>query len=193
MQSVPAIRQYSNSLKFKMWQMWRKAFPLAKQIRLAREAHTKRLLAMVFEKWKQAHRTKVALKAVARARHLRLPSPGYKPSNTSPKCRDSQNPRPVLHRPRRPYVLESNKDDDDSVPNPRAVSLLSAPDVISRRKRLSSLLSNPSNSKANTTPESTPSANERSTFATDGNRRDKLWNELRGARIHNDNERVNSK
>ncbi|KAF8522310.1 hypothetical protein BU17DRAFT_44917 [Hysterangium stoloniferum] len=188
--SVPAVRQYSNSLKFKIWHMWRKAFPLAKQIRLAQEAHAKRLLAMIFEKWKQAHRTKVALKAVARARHLRLPSPGYKPSSTSPKSRDSEDPRPVLHLPRRPYVLEPSKDDDDTVPNPRAVSLSSGPNAISRRERLSSLLSRPSTSNANTTPES---SNEWTKFTADGNRRDKLWNELRGARLHNDNERVNSK
>ncbi|KLO18528.1 hypothetical protein SCHPADRAFT_993424 [Schizopora paradoxa] len=72
--STPAIRFYNTRLKAKYWRVWRDVMPMALQAKKARKFDRKKLLSRVIDKWVQAHRTKIALKAVARARYLRLPS-----------------------------------------------------------------------------------------------------------------------
>ncbi|KAI5122945.1 hypothetical protein M0805_006826 [Coniferiporia weirii] len=72
--SVPAINFFASRARVKFWRIWREAMPKALQAREARKCDRKKLLARALDKWAQAHRTKIALKAVARARYLRLPS-----------------------------------------------------------------------------------------------------------------------
>jgi len=72
--SIPAIRFHSTTTRAKFWRMWRDAMPKALQAKRAREFEWKKLLARALDKWAQAYRTKIAMKAVARARYLRLPS-----------------------------------------------------------------------------------------------------------------------
>ncbi|EJD06031.1 uncharacterized protein FOMMEDRAFT_145354 [Fomitiporia mediterranea MF3/22] len=72
--SIPAIQFFSSRRKAKFWQRWRDTMPKALQAREARDHDKQKVLARVLDKWTQAYRTKIALKAVARARYLRLPS-----------------------------------------------------------------------------------------------------------------------
>ncbi|TFY63971.1 hypothetical protein EVJ58_g2926 [Rhodofomes roseus] len=83
--SLPAVRFDAYHTKLKAWKDWRAAMPNALQARKAREIDRHNVLAKVFEKWHKAYRTKIELKAVARARYLRLPSAA---------------PRQVIERPR---------------------------------------------------------------------------------------------
>ncbi|TDL27501.1 hypothetical protein BD410DRAFT_714677 [Rickenella mellea] len=69
-----AIRFHASCLKSKHWKIWREAMPQALQARMARKHDRRNLLAISLDKWVQTYRTKVALKAVARAKYLRLPS-----------------------------------------------------------------------------------------------------------------------
>ncbi|KAH8117554.1 Sfi1 spindle body protein-domain-containing protein [Phellopilus nigrolimitatus] len=72
--SIPAIQFFSSRTKAKIWRIWREAMPKALQAREARKRDRQKQLAKALDKWVQAYRTKIALKAVARARYLRLPS-----------------------------------------------------------------------------------------------------------------------
>lgn len=72
--SLPAIRFHASNLKTKFWDKWRAAMPRALQARQAREKHRKAVLSAFMDKWVQKYKTKIELKAVARARYLRLPT-----------------------------------------------------------------------------------------------------------------------
>ncbi|KAL5529043.1 hypothetical protein ACEPAG_5017 [Sanghuangporus baumii] len=74
--SIPAIRFYSSRTKAKFWRIWCEGMPKALQAREARKRDAQKVLSRALDKWTQAYRTKIALKAVAhrRARYLRLPS-----------------------------------------------------------------------------------------------------------------------
>ncbi|CAL1704876.1 unnamed protein product [Somion occarium] len=71
--SLPAIHFYNSHLKAKVWKAWRDSVPNPAQSKIAREKYQKAQLAKVFNEWSQAYKAKMALKAVARARYLRLP------------------------------------------------------------------------------------------------------------------------
>ncbi|KAJ7452477.1 CTLH/CRA C-terminal to lish motif domain-containing protein [Mycena galericulata] len=63
--SLPAIRFNASRIKVRCWNIWLEALPRALQNKTAREVEKKAVLSKFLDKWLQAHRTKVALKAVA--------------------------------------------------------------------------------------------------------------------------------
>ncbi|KAI8998736.1 Sfi1 spindle body protein-domain-containing protein [Trametes punicea] len=71
-QSLPAVRFHASHLKAKYWKRWRDAMPRALQAKAAREMDRRITLSKAFEHWKKTYRTKVELKAIARARYLNL-------------------------------------------------------------------------------------------------------------------------
>ncbi|KAF7338338.1 CTLH domain-containing protein [Mycena venus] len=64
-QPLPAIRFDALRIKRMYWNLWREALPRALQTKTARDIEKKAVLSKFFDKWLQAHRTKMALKAVA--------------------------------------------------------------------------------------------------------------------------------
>ncbi|KIY50867.1 hypothetical protein FISHEDRAFT_22101, partial [Fistulina hepatica ATCC 64428] len=72
--TLPAIRFHASHTKVKIWNVWRAAMPLGPQVVQARKFHRKNVLSKFLKNWVETHRTKLALKAVARARYLRLPT-----------------------------------------------------------------------------------------------------------------------
>ncbi|EIN07385.1 hypothetical protein PUNSTDRAFT_121511 [Punctularia strigosozonata HHB-11173 SS5] len=72
--SLPAVRFHASHVKAKAWKKWRDAMPGVLQAKAARDMHKQTVLKKSFNKWLEVYRTKVALKAVARARFLRLPT-----------------------------------------------------------------------------------------------------------------------
>ncbi|KAI9446235.1 hypothetical protein H4582DRAFT_2069571 [Lactarius indigo] len=90
--SLPAVRFHASCVRAKFWKVWRDAMPHALQAKLARETDKKAVLSRALDKWLQMYRTKVALRAVARARQMRLPT-SYKPALTH-----RSNPMPPRHR-----------------------------------------------------------------------------------------------
>ncbi|TCD64438.1 hypothetical protein EIP91_004083 [Steccherinum ochraceum] len=72
--SLPAVRFHASHTKARVWRIWRDAMPKALQSKQARDMDRNSVLARAFDKWLQAYKTKIALKAVARARYLRLPT-----------------------------------------------------------------------------------------------------------------------
>ncbi|KIK59731.1 hypothetical protein GYMLUDRAFT_74171 [Collybiopsis luxurians FD-317 M1] len=73
-QSLPAIHFNSNRVKTRYWKLWAGAMPRALQARKARELDKQAVLRNFLTKWLQVYRTKLSLKAVARARYF--PAPG---------------------------------------------------------------------------------------------------------------------
>ncbi|OCH95505.1 hypothetical protein OBBRIDRAFT_816423 [Obba rivulosa] len=120
--TLPAVRFHSFHLKAKAWKAWRDAMPRALQAKTAREMERKAVLSKAYEKWVKAYRTKIELKAVARARYLRLPTVARQ---IAPKSRPfpapSQNAR--LQFPSRDVRHSSpakDESDDDHPPPVRS-------------------------------------------------------------------------
>jgi len=113
--SLPAVHFQASNVRARFWKVWRDAMPRALQAKQAREMDKKTVLARSFDKWLQVYRTKVAIRAVARARQMRLPT-SYNPPL-------AYRANPVSPRPRN--LLPSSIEQ----PKPRAVisSLLSLP------------------------------------------------------------------
>ncbi|KAJ7109323.1 Sfi1 spindle body protein-domain-containing protein [Mycena epipterygia] len=63
--SLPAIRFNASRIKARCWNIWLEALPRALQTKSAREVEKKAVLSKFLDKWLQAYRTKIALKAVA--------------------------------------------------------------------------------------------------------------------------------
>ncbi|GLB35015.1 putative sfi1 spindle body protein [Lyophyllum shimeji] len=101
--SLPAIRFRASNVKAKYFAMWRQAMPRVLQAREAREMEKRNVLSKYLDKWVQTHRTKMALKAVARARYLRLPTAAPRQTRpvppASPGTTSNIFPRPVVQRP----------------------------------------------------------------------------------------------
>ncbi|KAF7294982.1 CTLH domain-containing protein [Mycena indigotica] len=72
--SSPAIQFHASHLKAKYWKTWLAALPRALQGKDANTFRSKSVLSKSLSKWVQLYRTKAALKAVARARYMRLPT-----------------------------------------------------------------------------------------------------------------------
>ncbi|KAG8996843.1 hypothetical protein FRB90_012632, partial [Tulasnella sp. 427] len=70
---VPAMRYFSIKFKAAVLARWKEAAGPPLLARQAREWDRNTLLAKMFTKWKDAYREKSQLKAIARARHHRLP------------------------------------------------------------------------------------------------------------------------
>ncbi|THU99321.1 hypothetical protein K435DRAFT_751904 [Dendrothele bispora CBS 962.96] len=81
--TLPAIHFHSNHVKARYWKVWLNAMPRALQSKKARENDKGNLLKKSFSKWTQAYRTKLALKAVARARYFPIPTPAPQPTPAS--------------------------------------------------------------------------------------------------------------
>ncbi|KAI0302238.1 Sfi1 spindle body protein-domain-containing protein [Russula brevipes] len=92
--SLPAVHFHASHVRAKFWKVWRDAMPRALQAKQAREMDKMAVLSHALEKWLQVYRTKIALRAVARARQMRLPT-----SYRSPLARRS------THVPSRPRNL----------------------------------------------------------------------------------------
>ncbi|GJE87193.1 hypothetical protein PsYK624_032760 [Phanerochaete sordida] len=97
--SLPAVRFHASHLKGRYWAIWRDAMPRALQSKQARELHQKNVLTKAFEKWVQAYRTKLELKAVARARYLRLPTAAPRQTRSAPPPKPSTAPPDYISVP----------------------------------------------------------------------------------------------
>ncbi|KAF9069947.1 hypothetical protein BDP27DRAFT_1447443 [Rhodocollybia butyracea] len=73
-QSLPAIHFDSKRIKAKSWKVWMRAMPRALQSKTAREVNKVTVLKKSLARWLQVYRTKLSLKAVARARYFPAPS-----------------------------------------------------------------------------------------------------------------------
>ncbi|KAK2466973.1 hypothetical protein APHAL10511_001231 [Amanita phalloides] len=72
--SLPALRFHATHVKAKYFAVWRSALPAALQAKKAREAYQSTILSRYMKKWTEMYRAEMAIKAVARARYLRLPT-----------------------------------------------------------------------------------------------------------------------
>ncbi|KAG9117290.1 hypothetical protein FRC07_007362 [Ceratobasidium sp. 392] len=70
---LPALRLYASNVRRKAFEKWRSSLPSAKLARVAREFEKERVLHKMLTQWRERYQTKIGLKAVARARYLRLP------------------------------------------------------------------------------------------------------------------------
>ncbi|KAG8941788.1 hypothetical protein FRC04_004107 [Tulasnella sp. 424] len=70
---VPALRYFSVRFKAAVFARWKEAAGPPMLARQAREWDRNTLISKMFTKWKDAYREKSQLKAIARARHHRLP------------------------------------------------------------------------------------------------------------------------
>ncbi|KAJ7709958.1 hypothetical protein B0H17DRAFT_1155780 [Mycena rosella] len=117
-QSLPAIRFNASQIKARCWNIWLEALPRALQNKTAREVEKKAVLSKFLDRWLQALRTKLALKAVARARYLRLPAaPTRLPINSGP----APVPTPVISRsmfPRRAVRTEEESSENRAEAGP---------------------------------------------------------------------------
>ncbi|KAJ7172530.1 hypothetical protein C8R46DRAFT_1086306 [Mycena filopes] len=121
--SLPAIRFNAERIKriqARCWNVWLQALPRALQAKTAREVEQKAVLAKFFDIWLQAHRTKIALKAVARARYLRLPPSVVRPT---PNSRPTPTPRSLF--PRRAVRTEEQTSENDE-PGPSSRQTVAA-------------------------------------------------------------------
>lgn len=90
--SVPAIRFRAYYLRAHAWAKWKAAMPGAMKRKEAREHDQRKLVGRAFARWKEKYRSKIALKAVARARYLRLPPAPPKPSTSRLSIGIPKNP-----------------------------------------------------------------------------------------------------
>ncbi|KAJ4488143.1 hypothetical protein J3R30DRAFT_3695788 [Lentinula aciculospora] len=72
--SLPAIHFDSKRVKIRYWKTWINTMPRALQAKTARETDKKAVLKKILGKWLQVYRTKLSLKAVARARYFPAPA-----------------------------------------------------------------------------------------------------------------------
>ncbi|TFY66150.1 hypothetical protein EVG20_g4945 [Dentipellis fragilis] len=141
--SLPAVRFHAANTKAKFWKAWRDAMPRALQGKEAREVDRKNVLAKAFDKWVQAHRTKIALRAVARARYMRLPTSSSRQQPTpsrSPYLPSTSPSRHVFPRePARPTSPEGDTDLDTEPEKPAIAQ--PRPQLARGRAGIASLLS----------------------------------------------------
>ncbi|KAI0046680.1 hypothetical protein FA95DRAFT_1542135 [Auriscalpium vulgare] len=119
--SLPAIQFHTAQTKMRFWKIWRDAMPNALMAKKAREADSKAVLSKAFEKWLQAHRTKIALRAVARARYMRLPTTSStRPAVAvrQPQPQASTSRIPPARKLARPAPLETDTEHDTDTPAP---------------------------------------------------------------------------
>ncbi|KAI0064613.1 hypothetical protein BV25DRAFT_1852514 [Artomyces pyxidatus] len=115
--SLPAVRFHASHIKARFWNIWRDAMPRALQAKKAREMERKAVLSKALEKWLQAHRTKIALRAVARARYMRLPtSSSARPPVPAPRASGSR--AIPLRKPARAPAPDTDLDTEAEQPMP---------------------------------------------------------------------------
>ncbi|KAI0361981.1 hypothetical protein OH77DRAFT_1388452 [Trametes cingulata] len=155
-QSLPAVRFHASNLKVKYWRKWRDAMPRALQAKSAREMDRRVTLSKAFAHWHKAYKTKVELKAIARARYLNLTPAVSRPTYQAlrpPTLSAPLHPRVTPRRTRPPTPSE----DEADVRPPTAPNPLFAKPTASRRG-LASLLGNRARSGS---PERTARSPER--------------------------------
>ncbi|KAG9102656.1 hypothetical protein FRC06_001530 [Ceratobasidium sp. 370] len=98
--ALPALRLYASNVRRKAFEKWRASLPSAKLARVAREFEKEKVLGKMLTHWRERYQTKIGLKAVARARYLRLPPAAVapRPSVLSSAAASRAGPasRPVL-------------------------------------------------------------------------------------------------
>lgn len=82
--AIMAVKFNAQRTKKKFYIKWREALPLAQKARRVREKHDNMFLCQNFNQWLEAYRARLVLKAVARARYLRLPTNGTRGINGPP-------------------------------------------------------------------------------------------------------------
>ncbi|KAK7043628.1 hypothetical protein VNI00_008239 [Paramarasmius palmivorus] len=121
--SLPAIKFHASHVKATYWKIWVDQLPRALQARKAREHDKLSVLRKCFEKWVQKHRTKLSLKAVARARYF--PVASAKPTVSRPiatrpfpstTASVSTTARSLF--PRRALRVEESESEDSEVAGP---------------------------------------------------------------------------
>ncbi|KDQ61051.1 hypothetical protein JAAARDRAFT_191170 [Jaapia argillacea MUCL 33604] len=146
--SLPAIRFHASHTKATFWQKWRDAMPRVLQAKEARDMDKKAVLSKFLDKWVERYKTKIALKAVARARYLRLPTAAPRPGNQLPPL-----PKPIIapafpRRSPRPATPESDAPvAGPSRPSPFSASSSSQPKLPNFRTGISSLLASRSSAR----------------------------------------------
>ncbi|KAK0459672.1 uncharacterized protein EV420DRAFT_1537125 [Desarmillaria tabescens] len=101
--SLPAIRFHASHIKAKYWKTWASQMPRAMRAKDAREMDRKNTLKRFLDNWVQAHRTKLARKAVARARQLRLPTASSTPRRPTVSRPEGTPSQPFRNVPPRPF------------------------------------------------------------------------------------------
>ncbi|KAI0670486.1 Sfi1 spindle body protein-domain-containing protein [Trametes maxima] len=154
--SLPAVRFHASNLKAKYWKKWRDAMPRALQAKEAREMDRRITLSKAFAHWQKAYKTKVELKAIARARYLNL-SPAVPRAPRQP-LRPSPLAAPLRPRPTpRRALPPSPSEDEAEAPLPAAPTPL-FPKPAPTRRGLASLLEGRARSGS---PERKPRSPER--------------------------------
>ncbi|KAH9951317.1 Sfi1 spindle body protein-domain-containing protein [Amylocystis lapponica] len=122
--SLPAVRFHAFNAKAKVWKIWREAMPRALQARTARETDRGSVLVKAFSKWHTAYKTKIELKAVARARYLRLPTAAPRQVLEYPRAStSSQVSRTAFpYRATQPRNPEAAAESSTAPPAPRPFS-----------------------------------------------------------------------
>lgn len=82
-QSIPAIRFHAQHTRAKAWRVWKEAMPKALKLKEAREYDRRITLGRMLLRWRERYKSKVSMKAFARARYLRLPSAPPKTPSSS--------------------------------------------------------------------------------------------------------------
>ncbi|EMD38501.1 hypothetical protein CERSUDRAFT_153416 [Gelatoporia subvermispora B] len=113
--SLPAVRFHSSRLRAKAWSAWRDAMPRALQAKRAREVERNAVLSKALEKWVKAYKTKIELKAVARARYLRLPTVARQVApNPRPRAPSFSSHMVFPSKPPRPSSPAEDETEDDA-------------------------------------------------------------------------------
>ncbi|EUC67158.1 Sfi1 spindle body protein [Rhizoctonia solani AG-3 Rhs1AP] len=119
--ALPALRFYSDSVRRKAFEKWRASLPSAKLARVAREFDRENLLRKMLAHWKERYQIRIGLKAVARARYLRLPPAAAAPRpsvlGSAAASRAGPSSRPGI-------TSSSSTPAPLAFPRPSAISLL---------------------------------------------------------------------
>ncbi|KAI0316688.1 Sfi1 spindle body protein-domain-containing protein [Amylostereum chailletii] len=154
--SLPAVRFHASHVKAKFWTRWRDSMPKALQAKEAREMDKKAVLSRIFAKWLQAYRTKIALRAVIRARNMGLPSAASRPQRQSLLSRPTPQPsipRSIFPRPavrRTVPETDTEAETEPEVPTPLVQPQPRAP---APRTGIASLLASRPVGRPNPNPE----------------------------------------
>ncbi|CEL52321.1 hypothetical protein RSOLAG1IB_00861 [Rhizoctonia solani AG-1 IB] len=119
--ALPALRFYSDSVRRKAFEKWKTSLPSAKLARTGREFDREHLLRKMLAHWKSRYQTRIGLKAVARARYLRLPPATATPR---PSVLGSAAASRTGHSSRSGLPSSSSAPPPLAFPRPSAVSLL---------------------------------------------------------------------
>ncbi|KAF9453199.1 hypothetical protein P691DRAFT_801539 [Macrolepiota fuliginosa MF-IS2] len=108
--AIVAVKFNAEHTKRKFYLKWREVLPIAQKARRVREKHDRLILSTTFKQWLEAYRAKLVLKAVARARYLRLPIAGTRAtigpaSLTNPPSLSASPPHESTPIPSKSYPI----------------------------------------------------------------------------------------